>query len=181
MSSPAIETRRLTKRYGGRAAVDGLDLTVARGEFFSLLGLNGAGKTTTIRMLCGLTEPTEGDALVLGKSVREGGPELKRLVNLSPQESAFAKKLTVRENLELMARVYGCDRQTARTRAAEMAERLMLAERSGDRAQNLSGGLQRRLSIAMALVTEPSSSSWTSPPWGWISAPGGSCGRRCGS
>ena len=155
MSSPAIETRCLTKRYGDRTAVDGLCLTVEDGELFALLGLNGAGKTTTIKMLCGLTEPTEGDALIYGKSVLTGGPEEKRMVNLSPQESAFAGKLTVRENLELMARVYGADKAAARDRAADIMARLSLKERAGDQARKLSGGLQRRLSIAMALITEP--------------------------
>ena len=155
MSSPAIETRGLTKRYGDRAAVDGLCLTVEDGELFALLGLNGAGKTTTIKMLCGLTAPTEGDALVYGRSVRTGGQEEKRMVNLSPQESAFAGKLTVRENLELMARVYGADKAAARDRASDMMARLSLTERAGDQARKLSGGLQRRLSIAMALILEP--------------------------
>lgn len=155
MRSPAIETRGLTKRYGSRTAVNGLDLTVEEGEFFALLGLNGAGKTTTIKMLCTLTQPTEGDALVLGRSVREASPELKRAMNLSPQESAFAGKLTVRENLEVTARIYGADRASAGARAGDMMARLGLTDRAGDQARRLSGGLQRRLSIAMALITEP--------------------------
>ncbi len=155
MNSPAIEVRGLTKRYGARAAVDGLSLTVEDGELFALLGLNGAGKTTTIKMLCGLTEPTDGAALVYGQSVQDGGAEERRMVNLSPQESAFAGKLTVRENLELMARVYGADRAAARDLASDLMSRLSLKDRAGDQARKLSGGLQRRLSIAMALITEP--------------------------
>ena len=155
MNSPAIEVRGLTKRYGARAAVDGLSLTVEDGELFALLGLNGAGKTTTIKMLCGLTEPTDGAALVYGQSVQDGGAEERRMVNLSPQESAFAGKLTVRENLELMARVYGADRAAARDLASDLMSRLSLTDRAGDQARKLSGGLQRRLSIAMALITEP--------------------------
>ena len=125
------------------------------GELFALLGLNGAGKTTTIKMLCGLTGPTEGDALVYGQSILSGSAEEKRMVNLSPQESAFAGKLTVRENLELMARVYGADRAAARDLASDLMSRLSLTDRAGDQARKLSGGLQRRLSIAMALITEP--------------------------
>ena len=105
----AIETRALTKRYGGRAVVDALDLTVGQGELFSLLGVNGAGKSTTIKMLSCLLRPDGGDALLLGDSILTAPAAVKRRIGLSPQETAVAPNLTVRENLELMA---GLDRKS---------------------------------------------------------------------
>lgn len=151
----AIRISRLTRCFGSRKAVDGLDLTIARGELFALLGQNGAGKTTTIRMLCGLLEPTEGDAVLMGFSVKEQPDEVKRRINVSPQETAVASKLSVRENLEFVAEVYGLDRKAAKSRAKEMMEAFSLTDRANDRAGRLSGGLQRRLSLAMALISEP--------------------------
>lgn len=149
----AIEIRGLTKRFKARTAVDHLDLTVSQGECFALLGANGAGKTTTVRMLCGLTAPTEGDALVMGHSIRCALNEVKRVLSVSPQETAVAPRLTVRENLMLMARLHGLS--DAEGRAERLMAALSLTERSKERAGKLSGGWQRRLSIAMALVSEP--------------------------
>ena len=106
----AIETHGLTKKYKDITAVNGLDLEVRQGELFALLGVNGAGKTTTIKMLSCLTKPTEGDALLLGRSVVKEPEAVKRLIAVSPQETAVAPKLTVRENLELMAGIHGPDR-----------------------------------------------------------------------
>ncbi len=151
----AIETRGLTKRFQNRVAVDHLDLTVQEGELFALLGQNGAGKTTTIRMLCCLTKPSEGDALLLGDSIVTKEEAVKQKLNVSPQETAVASKLSVRENLELIARIYGDDKRQARQKAERLMEQFSLADRANDRAQSLSGGLQRRLSIAMALITDP--------------------------
>jgi len=151
----AIRTKGLTRCFGERRAVDGLDLTVEQGELFALLGQNGAGKTTTIRMLCGLLTPTEGDAELMGLSVKERTDEVKQLINVSPQETAVAGRLTVRENLEFSAQVYGADRREAKAKAAEMMELFSLTDRAEDRAKKLSGGLQRRLSLAMALISQP--------------------------
>ena len=151
----AIETKSLTKRYGKATAVDQLNLSVAQGEFFALLGVNGAGKSTTIRMLCGLTAPTEGDALVMGESIVTRPQRAKRFIGVSPQETAVAPGLTARENLELMAGVYGCRPQDARDRTARIMEDFHLTGVARQRAGTLSGGWQRRLSIAMALVSEP--------------------------
>lgn len=151
----SIETKGLTKRFGTRTAVDHLDLTVSNGEIFALLGQNGAGKTTTIRMLCGLLTPTDGDALVMGKSILSQTADVKRVINVSPQETAVAPKLSVRENLELIAGIYGMPRAFAAERADGMLEKFGLRERANDRAKKLSGGMQRRLSIAMALISEP--------------------------
>jgi len=151
----AIRISGLTRCFGSRKAVDSLNLTVAQGELFALLGQNGAGKTTTIRMLCGLLEPTEGDARLMGFSVREQTDEVKRRINVSPQETAVAAKLSVRENLEFAAEVYGLDRKGAKQKAEGMMEVFGLTDRAADRASKLSGGLQRRLSLAMALISEP--------------------------
>lgn len=151
----AIETKTLTKRYGDKIAVDELTLTVAQGELFALLGVNGAGKSTTIKMLSRLIKPTSGDALVLGESVMQAADKIKPFVSVSPQETAVAPKLTVRENLELICGVYGEDRKTARERADAAIKAYSLTEAASQRAETLSGGWQRRLSIAMALITEP--------------------------
>ncbi|MBQ2794136.1 MAG: ABC transporter ATP-binding protein [Clostridia bacterium] len=151
----AIEIRGLTKKYGTLVAVDSLSLTVGEGELFSLLGVNGAGKTTTVKMLSCLTAPTEGDALLLGKSIRESTTEVKSIIAVSPQETAVAAGLSVRENLELICGVHGFDREKRERKIGELCELLGLSEVINRRAGRLSGGWQRRVSIAMALVSEP--------------------------
>ncbi len=151
----SIEIKGLTKRFGARTAVDGLDLTVKEGELFALLGVNGAGKTTTIRMLCCLLPPSGGDALIMGKSIVHDAPAVKALNNISPQETAIAPNLTVRENLAFMAGIYGAGRKESMRLADELAGSFKLEERADDMAKTLSGGMQRRLSIAMALISKP--------------------------
>ena len=151
----AIETKELTKRYKDLTAVDNLELEVRQGELFALLGVNGAGKTTTIKMLSGLTKPTAGDALLLGRSVVREPEAVKRLIAVSPQETAVAPKLSVEENLELMARISGADRKAADERVETFCDKLGLGQGRRKAAGKLSGGWQRRLSIAMALVLEP--------------------------
>lgn len=151
----AIRTINLTKTYGARTAVRALNLSVARGETYALLGLNGAGKTTTIKMVTGLIRPTSGDALVLGTSVLADPEAVKRVVNVSPQETAVARNLTVRENLDLIARLYGLGREAVAPAVAAMLATFGLDEVARDRARTLSGGMQRRLSVAMALITDP--------------------------
>lgn len=151
----AIKTENLTKKFKEKVAVNALNLTVNEGELYALLGVNGAGKSTTIKMLSCLTAPTEGDALLLGSSIVKDKEAVKQLINVSPQETAVAEKLSVRENLELIARIYGSDKRTARLRADEIIEKFDMQEIAGSRAKTLSGGWQRRLSIAMALITEP--------------------------
>lgn len=151
----AIQTKELTKRYGEKTAVDALDLTVKQGELFALLGVNGAGKTTTVKMLSGLLAPTSGDAEILGYSLVSQTQEAKSRINLSPQETAVAPKLTARENLELIAGIYGSTRKEAKEKAAAMLEEFHMQEVAGQRAGTLSGGWQRRLSIAMALISQP--------------------------
>lgn len=151
----AIETKDLTKRFKARTAVDSLSLTVEQGEIFALLGQNGAGKSTTIRMLSCLTAPTSGDAFVFGHSVVSDEQNVKKMINVSPQETAVAPKLSVRENLELTARLYGMDKKTAREKTEEMLHDFSLLDRASERAKKLSGGMQRKLSLAMALISEP--------------------------
>ena len=151
----AIQTKELIKRYGEKTAVDALDLTVKQGELFALLGVNGAGKTTTVKMLSGLLAPTSGDAEILGYSLVSQTQEVKSRINLSPQETAVAPKLTARENLELIAGIYGSTRKEAKEKAAAMLEEFHMQEVAGQRAGTLSGGWQRRLSIAMALISQP--------------------------
>lgn len=151
----AIETNALSKQFSERVAVHSLDLSIKHGQVFGLLGLNGAGKTTTIRMLTCLTKPTGGDATVLGKSILTEPQAIKANINLSPQETAVAPNLSVRENLEMMAGIYGNGRQSAKDRAGQVMQKLGLSERQNDKAKILSGGWQRRLSIAMALISEP--------------------------
>ena len=119
----AILTQNLCKTYGGVHAVNDLNLTVEEGELFALLGVNGAGKTTTIKMLSCLTRPTSGDAQILGHSVTNDAINVKKRINVSPQETAVAEKLSVRENLELIARIYGADRKSARSKADDMIEK----------------------------------------------------------
>jgi len=150
-----IRIAGLTKRYGERTAVNNLNLTIRKGELFALLGVNGAGKTTTIKMLSCLTAPTAGDAVLLGDSILTGCPAVKEKINVSPQETAVAPNLTVMENLELIAGIYGSDRKTAGTKAARMLSVFGLDEVAGSKAKTLSGGMQRRLSIAMGLISEP--------------------------
>lgn len=151
----AIETQALTKRFGEKTAVDRLNLTIEEGELFSLLGVNGAGKTTAIRMLSCLLPPTEGDAFLLGDSVAKNPVSVKSKINVSPQETAVARRLTVYENLILIAEIYGCNKSEAKSRADEMLVSLSLKDCARSRASTLSGGTQRRLSIAMALITRP--------------------------
>lgn len=151
----AIQTKELTRRYGEKTAVDALDLTVKQGELFALLGVNGAGKTTTVKMLSGLLAPTSGDAEILGYSLVSQTQEVKSRINLSPQETAVAPKLTARENLELIAGIYGSTRKEAKEKAAAMLEEFHMQEVAGQRAGTLSGGWQRRLSIAMTLISQP--------------------------
>ena len=151
----AIETVNLIKKYKDVTALSGLSLSVEEGELFSLLGVNGAGKSTAIKILSCLTAPTSGEAYVLGASVTGDSGEVKRNIAVSPQETAVAPLLTVRENLELIAGVHGFSRERSREKISELERLLSLSEVMDRRAGKLSGGYQRRLSVAMALISEP--------------------------
>ncbi len=151
----AIEIKGLTKDYKDIRAVDNLDLDIREGELFSLLGVNGAGKTTTIKMLSTITKPTSGDALLDGKSIASDAEEVKKIIADSPQETAVAKNLSVKENLELICGVHGFDKEKTKKKTDEMIESFNLQKVATKRSSKLSGGWQRRLSIAMALISDP--------------------------
>ncbi len=151
----AIKIEGLTKKYNDVVAVDNLFLSIYKGELFSLLGVNGAGKTTTIKMLSCLTQPTSGDAFLNGKSICKDTSAVKKLIAVSPQETAVARGLSVRENLELMCGVHGFPTEKREKKIDELTKLLGLNEISNKKAAKLSGGWQRRLSIAMALISEP--------------------------
>lgn len=151
----AIETRGLSKRFGDVTAVDALNLSIRRGELFALLGVNGAGKTTTIRMLTTLARPTGGTARVCGYDLLTESREVKRVSGISPQQTAIAQGLTVRENLMLMTRLYGASTAQAEERTDALLSALSLGDVAARRAKVLSGGYQRRLSIALALASDP--------------------------
>ena len=151
----AIVINGLAKRYGNLTAVDGLDLEIRQGELFSLLGVNGAGKTTMIKMLSCLTKPTHGDALVGGNSIVKAPEQVKRLIGVSPQETAIAPNLSVKENLELICGIHGFSKEKRAEKIKELSAQFGLDSVLLRKAGKLSGGWQRRVSIAMALISEP--------------------------
>ena len=150
-----IKTMELVKQYKDITAVDRLHLVISQGELFSLLGVNGAGKTTTIKMLTCLTKPTSGDAMVGGYSITNEPEEVKKLIGVSPQETAVAPNLSVKENLELICGIYGFSKTKTEEKIRELSEQFSLDTVLKRRAGKLSGGWQRRVSIAMALISEP--------------------------
>lgn len=151
----AIKIVGLKKKYKDLTAVNNLDLVVEQGELFSLLGVNGAGKTTTIKMLSCLTKPSSGDAKLLGNSIVQETAQVKNIIGVSPQETAVAPNLTVKENLELMCGVHGFSKEKKKAKTTELSEQFDLKQILDKKAGKLSGGWQRRLSIAMALISEP--------------------------
>jgi len=153
--SQAIEIKKLTKQYASKRAVDMVSLSIQEGELFALLGVNGAGKTTLIKMLSCLTKPTSGDAWLFGKSILTEPQQVKQLIAVSPQETAIAPNLTVRENLELMAGVHGFNKEKTKLKTDELIHKFSLQPFEKQRSKTLSGGWKRRLSIAMALISEP--------------------------
>ena len=151
----AIKTTDLVKRYKNLTAVDRVSLEIGEGELFSLLGVNGAGKTTMIKMLSCLTLPTSGDATVGGFSVTKETKSVKAVIGVSPQETAVAPGLSVKENLELICGVHGFSKGKTKEKINELIEKFGLCEVISRKAGKLSGGWQRRVSIAMALISEP--------------------------
>ena len=151
----AIKTTELVKRYQHLTAVDRVNLEIGQGELFSLLGVNGAGKTTTIKMLSCLTKPTEGDALVGGYSITKEPERVKRLIGVSPQQTAVAANLSVEENLKLICGIHGFSKEKTQEKLRELSAQLGLDGILGRKAGKLSGGWQRRVSIAMALISQP--------------------------
>ena len=150
-----IKTVELVKRYKNLTAVNKLNLEIHQGELFSLLGVNGAGKTTTIKMLTCITKPTDGDAFIGGYSVTKQPEQVKRLIGVSPQETAVAPNLSVKENLELMCGIHSFSKEKSKAKINELTEQFALDPVLYRKAGKLSGGWQRRVSIAMALISEP--------------------------
>lgn len=149
----AIEIKNLEKKFGDKVAVNKINLEIKEDELFSLLGVNGAGKTTTIKMLSCLIKPTSGDALILGNSVIKNSDKVKKIINLSPQETAVAPNLTVYENLEFICGIYEINDR--KNKIEEIIKTFKLEDVRNRKSKILSGGYQRRLSIAMAIITEP--------------------------
>jgi len=152
---PEIKTTELTKRYGNLVAVENFDLEIRQGELLALLGVNGAGKTTAIKMLSCLARPTSGDAIVGGYSIVKEPEKVKQLIGVSPQETAVAPNLSVKENLALICGIYGFSKQKTESRIRELTEQFSLHSVLQRKASKLSGGWQRRVSIAMALISDP--------------------------
>ena len=151
----AIKTIELVKKYKNLTAVDRLDLEVRQGELFALLGVNGAGKTTLIKMLSCLTKPSAGEAFVGGHSITKEAEQVKRLIGVSPQETAVAPNLSVEENLALICGIHGFSKEKTRAKISELEGQFALGSVLKRKAGKLSGGWQRRVSIAMALISEP--------------------------
>ena len=152
----AIKTEKLTKKYKDKTVVKDLDLNVNKGEMYALLGVNGAGKSTTIKMLSCLIKPTCGDATLLGNSIISDSTKVKQIISVSPQETSVAPNLTVKENMEFIAGIFGFSRAQAKAKTQQIIDQFDMKEIENSRAKTLSGGWQRRLSIAMALISEPS-------------------------
>jgi len=151
----AIQTFSLSRRFGKIVSVDGIDLSIKEGELFSLLVPNGAGKTTTIRMLCCLLRPTGGTATVLGRDIQKDAIAVKQAIDVSPQETAIAERLNAWENLSLIGGIHGLNKDEVKKRSAELLKTMGLTDRAKDKVKKYSGGMKRRLSIAMALVSDP--------------------------
>ncbi len=150
-----IKAVGLVKQYKNLTAVDKLNLEIRQGELFSLLGINGAGKTTTIKVLTCIAKPTDGDAFVGGYSVTRQSEQVKRLIGVSPQETAIAPNLSVKENLELICGIHGFSKEKTQAKIKELSGQFNLDTVLRRKAGKLSGGWQRRVSISMALISEP--------------------------
>jgi len=151
----AIQTFSITRKFGNLVSVDGVDLSIKEGELFSLLGPNGAGKTTTIKMLCCLLRPSGGTATIMGHDVQKDPIAVKKVIDVSPQETAIAEHLNAWENLSLMGGIHGLSKGEVKKRSEELLELMGLTNRAKDQVRKYSGGTKRRLSIAMALVSDP--------------------------
>jgi ABC-2 type transport system ATP-binding protein len=151
----AIQTFSISRKFGNLVAVDDIDLSVKEGELFSLLGPNGAGKTTAIKMLCCLLRPSNGTATIMGHDVQKDPIAVKQVIDVSPQETAIAEHLNAWENLSLMGGIHGIEKEEIKKRSEELLEMMGLINRAKEQVRKYSGGMKRRLSIAMALVSEP--------------------------
>ncbi len=151
----AIQVQNLQKSFGETHAVQGVSFDVERGEIFSLLGPNGAGKTTTISMLCCLLRPDEGDARIMGHSIRHEAMDVKSVLGVVPQELALYEDLTARENLDFWGKMYGLRGAALKARVAEVLDIIGLSDRANERVGKYSGGMKRRVNIGVALLHKP--------------------------
>jgi len=151
----AIQTFSLSRKFGDLVAVDSIDLSIKEGKLFSLLGPNGAGKTTAIKMLCCLLRPSSGTATIMGRDIQEDPLAVKQIIDVSPQETAIAEHLNAWENLSLIGGIRGLAKKEVKKRSEELLEMVGLAKRAKEQVRKYSGGMKRRLSIAMALVSDP--------------------------
>jgi ABC-2 type transport system ATP-binding protein len=151
----AIQTFGISRKFGNIVAVNSIDLSIIEGELFSLLGPNGAGKTTTIKMLCCLLRPSGGTATIMGHDIQKEPIAVKQLIDVSPQETAIAEYLNVWENLSLIGGIHGLGKEEVKKRSEELVEMMGLSDRAKERVGKYSGGMKRRLSIAMALISDP--------------------------
>jgi ABC-2 type transport system ATP-binding protein len=151
----AIQTFSISRKFGNLTAVDGIDLSIGEGELFSLLGPNGAGKTTIIKMLCCLLRPSSGTATIMGHDIKKDPIAVKKVIDVSPQETAIAEHLNAWENLSLMGGIHGIGKEEVKKRSGELLEMIGLTNRAKEQVRKYSGGMKRRLSIAMALVSDP--------------------------
>jgi ABC-2 type transport system ATP-binding protein len=151
----AIQTFSLSRKFGDLVAVNGIDLSIRKGELFSLLGPNGAGKTTAIKMLCCLLRPSSGTATVMGHDINEDPMAVKGIIDVSPQETAIAEHLNAWENLRLIGGIRGLAKEEVNKRSGELLDMVGLTKRGKEQVRKFSGGMKRRLSIAMALVSDP--------------------------
>jgi len=151
----AIQTFSLTKIFNRLVAVDGIELSIKRGELFALLGPNGAGKTTTINMLCCLLKPTDGTATIMGYDINQQPFKVKEIIGVSPQETIVSEHLNCWENLALIGRIHGMNARELRVRSQQLLETMGLADRAKGQVRKFSGGMKRRLNIMMALIHNP--------------------------
>src|SRR5690606_28634369 len=158
MTSPefAIDARALVKRFGDKVAIDGVDLQVPPGAIYGLLGPNGAGKTTTVRILTTLLRPDGGEAFVDGIDVVAHPHEVRTRIGLTGQYAAVEERLTGRENMEFVARLFHLPKREVKSRSAELLERFDLVDAANRVVKGYSGGMRRRLDIAMSLIARPS-------------------------
>jgi ABC-2 type transport system ATP-binding protein len=155
MTGPAIVTEKLTRCFGALTAVDGIDLSVAAGQFFGFLGPNGAGKSTTIKMLTGLLAPTSGRMQLLGQDFSSHAVEVKRQIGVVPEGMGLFERLTGAEYLNFVGRMYGLDRATTQRRSAELLEFMQLADRPKSMIADYSHGMQKKLALAAAVIHGP--------------------------
>ncbi|MHA2291728.1 MAG: ABC transporter ATP-binding protein, partial [Candidatus Hodarchaeales archaeon] len=155
MSNNGIKVQNLVKKFDDVTAVDGLSFEVNAGELFGLLGPNGAGKTTIIKILTGLLDPTDGTASVGGYDVQKQNNKIREMIGVCPQEPAFYKYLTGKENVELFGNLHGMPKRLLKQRTEELLVKVGLVEGATRRAGKYSGGMIRRISLVMALINDP--------------------------